>query len=155
MPKFKFTIEQKQISWDCAEYEIEAEDLVEALATMKEMFEGEQELPEPTNFSTSNDMEDMFPDFCQNNKPTRILREALLGEIVISNEKFKVVFNATDGVFATPETFTPEEAKQFVEDFPKRYERQGYYRTANGNKLDPTLVKLVILNEGESIENLI
>lgn len=69
--------------------------------------------------------------------------------------KKKVVFNATDGIFASPDSFTPEEAKQFIKDFPLRYERQGYYRNRRGEKMDPKLVKLVILNQGESIENLI
>jgi hypothetical protein len=56
-----------------------------------------------------------------------------------------LVFNATDGVYASPDEFkTKEEAEKFIMEFPKRYERQGYYRTSRWEKIDAREVLLKI-----------
>jgi hypothetical protein len=55
-----------------------------------------------------------------------------------------IVFNKTDGFYASPETFTREEAEKFVEDFPKRFEKQGYYLTGNRERIKPEEVVLDI-----------
>jgi hypothetical protein len=56
-----------------------------------------------------------------------------------------LVFNRTDGVYASPDLFkTIEEAEQFIAEFPKRYERQGYYRTSRWEKIAPEEVLLKI-----------
>jgi hypothetical protein len=61
-------------------------------------------------------------------------------------EKVYPVFNDTDGFFASHERFkTPADAQQFIDDFPKRYEQQGYYRTGDMRKIDPRDVKLRIV----------
>jgi hypothetical protein len=46
-----------------------------------------------------------------------------------------IVMNDTDGIMASPDVFTNEEADQFIQDFPKRFERQGYYKTARGYRI--------------------
>lgn len=43
-----------------------------------------------------------------------------------------IVFNGTDGFYASQESFTLSEAIKFVTDFHKRYEAQGYYSSNNG-----------------------
>lgn len=56
-----------------------------------------------------------------------------------------LVFNKTDGFFAHPETFgTKQEAQEFINEFPKRFERQGYYLTADRIRIDPSEVDLEI-----------
>lgn len=56
-----------------------------------------------------------------------------------------LVFNGTDGVYASADEFkTKEEAEQFIKEFPKRYERQGYYRTSLWEKIDAKEVLLKI-----------
>ena len=56
-------------------------------------------------------------------------------DIIIKNnsgiDEF-LVFNDTDGFHASPESFTFDEAIEFVRDFPKRFEAQGYYSSNNG-----------------------
>lgn len=53
-----------------------------------------------------------------------------------------IVMNDTDGFTASPNTFTKAVADKFIEDFPKRYKAQGYYRTGNGERIDPSEVRL-------------
>ena len=55
------------------------------------------------------------------------------------------VFNRTDGIWAAPFAMTSEEAEAFVRDFPERYERQGYYRTASGRRIRPEDVELELV----------
>jgi len=56
-----------------------------------------------------------------------------------------VVLNQTDGVMASPEVFpSKKEAKDFVEDFRKRFEKQGYYLTSNQKRIDPSNIRLEI-----------
>ena len=56
-----------------------------------------------------------------------------------------LVFNATDGFYASPDEFkTKEEAEQFVKDFPKRFIQQGYYLTSNRERIEPECVLLKI-----------
>jgi hypothetical protein len=58
-----------------------------------------------------------------------------------------VVMNETDGVLATPIVFRHRKsAEQFVADFPKRYEAQGYYRDSRMNKIAPKDVVLRIID---------
>jgi hypothetical protein len=59
------------------------------------------------------------------------------------------VFNHTDGVWAWPFPMSREEAEGFVEDFPMRYERQGYYRTASGKRIQPGDVELELVRIDE------
>ncbi len=56
------------------------------------------------------------------------------------------VYNSTDGVLAWPGPMPIAEAREFVRNFPKRYERQGYYRTAMGERIPPDKVKLFFLD---------
>ena len=57
------------------------------------------------------------------------------------------VYNSTDGVLAWPGPRPINQAKEFIREFPKRYEKQGYYKTAAGGRIDPESVKLVLLDE--------
>ncbi len=59
------------------------------------------------------------------------------------------VFNHTDGIWASPFTMTRKEAEAFVRDFPERYERQGYYRTASGRRIRPEDVELELVRMHE------
>lgn len=61
------------------------------------------------------------------------------------NEEQFLVYNDTDGVFASPSSMSLEEAYWFVKDFPKKYQGQGYYLTADGFRINPEDVVLVIL----------
>lgn len=53
------------------------------------------------------------------------------------------IFNETDGFFASDERFDEAGADKFIEDFPKRYEKQGYYRNSQMEKMDPKEVVLI------------
>lgn len=55
------------------------------------------------------------------------------------------VFNHTDGVWAWPFPMNREEAEEFVNEFPERYERQGYYLTASGERIRPEDVELEVV----------
>jgi hypothetical protein len=57
-------------------------------------------------------------------------------------EKY-LIFNETDGIYASPEEFTNEEADEFIKNFPERFERQGYYKTGDGRRIDPNQVVLI------------
>jgi len=56
------------------------------------------------------------------------------------------VFNATDGIEADPSLMTRQEAEGFVRAFPRRFDRQGYYKTARGNRIPAEEVVLLILD---------
>ena len=58
-----------------------------------------------------------------------------------------LVFNETDGVVASPDKMTLEEAQRFVQDFPLRYKAQGYYLTADGCRISPEDVRLAIIKK--------
>lgn len=61
-----------------------------------------------------------------------------------------IVMNRTDGFTASGEVFeTREEAQEFVDNFPKRYEAQGYYRNNNLEKINPQDVELEIIDVEE------
>lgn len=64
----------------------------------------------------------------------------------IKSGKHYAVFNTTDGFFASPDQMTKEEAEKFVAEFAARYDRQGYYRTGKGEKINPKDVVLTIKN---------
>ena len=62
------------------------------------------------------------------------------------------VFNHTDGVWASPFPMTLEEAEAFVQEFPRRFLRQGYYLTAAGQRIRPEDVELEIVGIDETGE---
>lgn len=56
------------------------------------------------------------------------------------------LFNATDGVYASPDSFkTRREARAFARAFRKRFERQGYYLTAERERIPVEAVELEII----------
>lgn len=55
------------------------------------------------------------------------------------------VYNSTDGVLAWPGQLPINQAREFIREFPKRYERQGYYLTATGERIQPQNVELTLL----------
>tara|TARA_R110000744_G_scaffold288557_1_gene399560 strand:- start:1161 stop:1370 length:210 start_codon:yes stop_codon:yes gene_type:complete len=60
-----------------------------------------------------------------------------------------VVFNYTDNIFASADTYnTKKEAKEFITQFRKRFDNQGYYKTNNWDKINPNHIDLEILDEG-------
>ena len=60
-----------------------------------------------------------------------------------NNQKY-IVFNHTDGIFASPDQMTKKEAEKFVREFPLGYKNQGYYRTSKREMINPEDVKLEI-----------
>jgi len=54
------------------------------------------------------------------------------------------VWNKTDDIPASFEPLTMEEAEKFIREFPKKYERQGYYKTNRWEKISPASVVLKI-----------
>ena len=55
------------------------------------------------------------------------------------------LFNETDGVYADPRTFSSmQTAYNAKVMFLERFERQGYYLTADGHRIEPEDVDLVI-----------
>ena len=56
------------------------------------------------------------------------------------------VYNSTDGVLAWPGPLPINLAREFIREFPKRYERQGFYLTATGERIPAESVKLVLLD---------
>lgn len=60
------------------------------------------------------------------------------------------VWNRTDGLPAACEPFeTIAEAQAFIDAFPKRFAVQGYYLTANRERIDPKDVELEIVPVSE------
>lgn len=56
------------------------------------------------------------------------------------------LFNETDGVFASPETFlTRADAEVFADKFRNRFASQGYYLTAGGERIPPSAVVLRVV----------
>jgi hypothetical protein len=55
-----------------------------------------------------------------------------------------ILWNDTDGVPAWPEPFKTERAaRKAAQAFRARYLRQGYYLTADGQRIDPKVLVLV------------
>jgi hypothetical protein len=52
------------------------------------------------------------------------------------NERF-LVFNATDGIYASPKNFTKAAGEKFIRQFRQRYAGIGYYATADGRRIAP------------------
>jgi hypothetical protein len=58
------------------------------------------------------------------------------------------VFNETEGIYAWPEPFPTEDAAAaFAADFRQRYSRQGYYLTADGRRIAPEEIELLVVPE--------
>lgn len=56
------------------------------------------------------------------------------------------LWNETDGVFASPDAFeTRAEAEAFAAKFRTRYAAQGYYLTADGLRISPDDVELIVV----------
>jgi len=56
-----------------------------------------------------------------------------------------LVFNETDGVYASSEWFdTQVDAEQFIKNFPLRFKGQSYYLTSNRERISPEDVELII-----------
>lgn len=63
-----------------------------------------------------------------------------------------IVMNDTDGIPASPNTFkTVSEAKKFIQEFRKRFERQGYYFTSRQERINPKDVELSIQSSWEDV----
>ena len=65
----------------------------------------------------------------------------------MKTEKRYRVFNRTDGILASPNPMTLQEAEAFIRDFPKRYKQQGYYLTASGERIPAEAVELEVEEE--------
>jgi len=55
------------------------------------------------------------------------------------------VFNYTDGIFASPDTFTKKKGLEYIENFRLRYKNQGYYRDNKWNKIPPSEIELDLI----------
>jgi hypothetical protein len=59
-----------------------------------------------------------------------------------------MVFNYTDNLYASNDIFaTKKEANNFIAQFRKRFEQQGYYRDSNMNKIDIDDIDLLVIDE--------
>lgn len=59
-----------------------------------------------------------------------------------------MVFNYTDDIYASPDTFlTKAKANEFITQFRKRFEGQGYYRDNRMNKVAPKDIDLLAIPE--------
>lgn len=59
------------------------------------------------------------------------------------------VFNYTDNIFASPETFKDKKsANNFIKKFRDRFKIQGYYRDNRWNKIDPKDIELEVIPTG-------
>lgn len=67
----------------------------------------------------------------------------------MNSQKRHFVYNRTDGVFASPDAMTNDEAAAFVQAFRQRYTRQGYYLTARRERIRPEDVQLEIIGDDE------
>jgi len=57
-----------------------------------------------------------------------------------------MVFNYTDNIYASPETYkTRKEAKEFIKGFRKKFEAQGYYRDNRRNKINPEHIEVEVI----------
>jgi hypothetical protein len=56
------------------------------------------------------------------------------------------LWNETDQILAAPDTFTTEAlAHAYAEKLRKRFSSQGFYLTADGMRIAPEAVKLVVV----------
>ena len=56
------------------------------------------------------------------------------------------VFNYTDNIYASAEPmFTKKEAKEFIQAFRSRFNKQGYYRNNRWEKIHPKDIDLEII----------
>jgi len=56
------------------------------------------------------------------------------------------IYNATDNIWATPDTYASQEAAELaVRVFRIRFRQQGYYRTATGLRIAPEDVELEVV----------
>ena len=115
-------------------------------------------LNEKTFFAIDYLVEDYFPevlvdengdeigDFFENFSLERLAK-------LCEGKRF-LVKNQTDGILATQEDFDILEAVAFIEEFPKRYERQGHYTTSRGEMIAPSSIRYeFILVVGEEEDN--
>ena len=62
------------------------------------------------------------------------------------------VFNATDQIYASPKKFKDDQAAQkFIDELRATFKKQGFYLTANGDKIKPEELELTIVNESNGI----
>jgi len=99
-------------------------------------------LNEKTYFAIDDLLNDVFPEVDQDEFYEGFSIEKLKN--LCGDRKF-FVENLTDGFPASPNEMSIEEAIQFMEDFPKRYERQGYYRTSYGEAIPPSSVRYELI----------
>jgi hypothetical protein len=64
-----------------------------------------------------------------------------------------LVFNATDGIYASPEAMTKAEAEQFIASFKERFRQQGYYKTAMGQRIPVDAVEFELEPEEQEDTN--
>ena len=59
-----------------------------------------------------------------------------------------LLWNEEDGLPASPDLFRTEtEAREYARAFRARYSRQGYYFAADGRRIAPKDIRLVVLAE--------
>lgn len=65
-------------------------------------------------------------------------------EFLRENKEEYGVFNETDGVYISPDTYSKEQAEQAKDDFINRYKKQGYYKTSSGERIKPEDIVLTV-----------
>jgi hypothetical protein len=70
--------------------------------------------------------------------------QAAMDEFDAKNGTGFLLWNDTDQVYASPDTFPSKaEAEAFAVTFRKRFERQGFYRNVRGEHIAPSDIELV------------
>jgi hypothetical protein len=72
--------------------------------------------------------------------------QAIVGEFDAGNGTAFLLWNETDQVYASPDTFPSKaEAEAFAVTFRKRFARQGFYRNVSGENIAPSDIDLVVV----------
>lgn len=72
--------------------------------------------------------------------------QAIVDEFDAENGTAFLLWNETDQVSASPDTFPSKaEAEAFAAKFRKRFERQGFYRNVRGEHIAPSDIELVVV----------
>jgi len=100
---------------------------------------------------TINELDDKYFDYLYEDY-NHWFNEYEAGGSVSENEKHSKgfqVFNYTDNIFASPETFKDKKsANNFIKKFRDRFKTQGYYRDNRWNKIDPKDIELEVIPTG-------
>ena len=95
-------------------------------------------LNEKTFFAIDDLIQDYFPEVDEDTFYEDFTLDKL--KELCGDKKF-IILNLTDGVPISPKEFDIIDAINFIEEFPKRFERQGHYTTSRGEMIPPSSIR--------------